>query len=223
MLPFVGAGAKTLAEQFGRQLSEVRLEERRKQIFEIMRDAKRTVIVLIDDLDRLDGNEIATMLKEVRLTANIPNVVYVLAFDDEVVAHALSPVYGKYHEAGRLFLEKVIQFPFVIPAVGQDRLADYVLRHARDAAQRAGIVMHDADWSAFRDLTSHHLSRRLTTPRQAIRYGSALDFALPMLRGEVNPLQQLVVEAIRILFPELYVHIRDNRNAFIGDNISEEG
>ena len=180
----------------------------------MMRCAKRSVIVLIDDLDRLDGAEIMTMLKLVRLTANVPRVVYLLAFDDEMVAKAAGSFYNDDLDAGRQFLEKIVQFPFTIPAVGQERLVNYVLRHAHDAADAAILTLNDLDWATFRELTDQSLSRRLTTPRQAIRYGSALKFALPMLKGEVDPLEQMVIEGLRVLFPELYAHLRDNSGLF---------
>jgi predicted KAP-like P-loop ATPase len=215
MLPWAGGGLKSLAEQVGNKLAEYPLENQRARMVEIMGYGTRTVVVLIDDLDRLDRNEIMTMLKLVRLTGNLPHVVYVLAFDDEMVAQAAGSEYGNNRESGRHFLEKIVQFPFAIPAVGQERLVNYVLRHARNATDHSGIILGETDWSAFRDLTHHSLSRRLSTPRQAIRYGSALEFALPILKDEVNPLQQMVVEGLRILFPELYVDIRDNPDFYL--------
>lgn len=36
---------------------------------------------------------------------------------------------------------------------------------------------------------------QLDTPRQAIRYANALRFALPLLKGEVDPFDQMIVEA----------------------------
>jgi hypothetical protein len=58
------------------------------------------------------------------------------------------------------------------------------------------------------------LARRLTTPRQAIRYGNALRFALPMMRGEVNVLDQMGIEGLRTLYPELYAAVGDNKELF---------
>ena len=179
-----------------------------------MKEARRVVVVLIDDLDRLAREEIVMMLKLVRLTADLPNVVYVLAFDDEMVGQAVGTLYTSGHDAGRQFIEKIVQFPFAIPAVGQDRLVRYACRHARIALDHAGITVSDADWDSFRQLTTEFFSRRLTTPRQAIRFGSALDFAMPMLKGEVDPLQQMIVEGLRILFPELYAYVRDHTAVF---------
>jgi hypothetical protein len=223
MIPVVGSGVSKLAEQIGNELSSNSLQNQRERVFDMMRSAERTVVVLIDDLDRLDQAEIMIMLKLVRLTINIPHVVYLLAFDDDLVAQAVASIYGHNNpDAGHQFLEKIIQYPFALPAVGQKRLVDYVLRHARNATDRAGIALTDEDWKAFRDLTDRSLSRRLTTPRQAIRYGSALDFALPMLKDEVNPVQQMVVEGMRVLFPELYVFVRDNSRLFVGFITEEE-
>jgi hypothetical protein len=162
-----------------------------------------------DDLDRLDRDDIMTMLKLVRISANFPHVIYVLAFDDEMVARAAGDKYGGGTEWGRQFLEKIIQYPFSLPAIHPDRLVEFVLRRAKEACTFAEIVLSDDDWQILRRLTRDSLSARLTTPRQAIRYANALRFALPMLRGEVDPLTQMIVEGLRTLFPELYAFARN--------------
>jgi hypothetical protein len=140
--------------------------------------------------------------------------VYVLSFDDVMIAQAVRSYYGNSPDAGRQFIEKIVQFPFVIPAVGQERMVEYALTHARSAATTAGLAISENDWAIFRDLTAHCLVHRLITPRQAIRYGSALDFGLPILKGEVDPVEQMIIEGIRILFPELYAYIRDHDRVF---------
>ena len=65
LIPVVGSGASKLAEQLGNELSADSLQNQRERVFEMMRCAKRSVIVLIDDLDRLDGAEIMTMLEPI--------------------------------------------------------------------------------------------------------------------------------------------------------------
>jgi predicted KAP-like P-loop ATPase len=59
-------------------------------------------------------------------------------------------------------------------------------------------------------------SVRLTTPRAAKRYGNGLMFALPMLKGEVNTVDLLLVEALRAFFPEVYDIVRMEHAAFSG-------
>jgi hypothetical protein len=115
-------------ENLGKLLSDSSLKEQRIEIFNMMKNAQRTIVVLIEDLDRLDRDEILMMLKVVRHTANVPYVAYVLAFDDDMVARALDGAYGGHPNSGSEFLEKIIQLPFAIPAIGQRRLVNYVLR-----------------------------------------------------------------------------------------------
>ena len=92
LVPGLG-GASKAAEQAGKALTK-NIEDVRDQVRKMMRTAEKKVVVLIDDLDRLDRDEILQMLKVVRLTANFPNVIYLLAFDDEIVARTIAQKYG---------------------------------------------------------------------------------------------------------------------------------
>jgi KAP family P-loop domain len=214
LIPGVGGGMSKLAEQVGAQLTDNSLMAQRKQVFEIMRNAKRTVVVLIDDLDRLDQDEILTMLKLIRLNANFPHIVYVIAFDEEMVVRSVGVKYGGGPEIGRQFLEKIVQYAYALPAIGHERLVAFVLRQAEQASDSAEVEIDSKDWARLRELMDLHFSRRLNTPRQAIRYANALAFALPMLKADVNPFEQMLIEGLRVLFPELYALIRDHVRSF---------
>jgi hypothetical protein len=214
IIPIGGSAAAKVAEKVGARLAFQSLEDERQKIIRIMRKSKRKVVVLIDDIDRLDRDEVLSILKIVRLTANFPQIVYVLAFDDEMVARAAAQSFGGASDSGRQFLEKIVQYPFIIPAVGRRRLLSFIEKRAREACASADIVLDEIEWTEFNSLVELHLLPRLVTPRQAIRYGNALRFALPMLKGEVNTLDQISVEGLRILFPELYAYVRDNSQMF---------
>jgi hypothetical protein len=184
-------------------------------------DDNRTIVLLIDDLDRLDRAEVLLMLKLVRLNSNLPRLVYLLAFDDEIIAKTVGGAYGLDAEAGREFLEKIVQFPFAVPAIGEERLLAYVLRHARHACSAAGVKASSAAWAGYEQVCRAGFSPRLRTPRQAIRYGAAMDFSLPMLAGEVDPVQQMIIEGLRLLYPELYAMLRDRTGAVLASGDSE--
>jgi hypothetical protein len=208
-VPFVGGGLSKTIEAMGKDLSNDPTSSQRDRLTDIMRNSPKKVVVLIDDLDRLDRDEIMTMLKMVRLSANFPNVIYLLAFDEERVARAAGQTYGDAAE-GRQFLEKIIQYPFTLPAVASEKLAAYVLRHAKTACHEAGVQLSESAWTEYHRACKDVLLIQLTTPRQAIRYANALRFALPILKGEVDPFDQMIVEAARILFPTTYNFIRDH-------------
>ena len=64
----------------------------RKQIASLLEKRDCNVVVFIDDLDRLANDEICQIFKLVHLLASFPRMVYVLAYDLEVVQKALSKV-----------------------------------------------------------------------------------------------------------------------------------
>jgi hypothetical protein len=221
MFPVVGSGASRFAEQIGKSLAADSISERRNRAFKIMQEAARTVVVLIDDLDRLDVDEMLVMLKLVRLNANFPRMVYVLALDDTMAAKAIGAKYQHSDpESGRQFLEKIIQYPFTLPAVGQDRLVRFIVKWAQEICENADIALEADEWESFRRLVRDQIIRRMNTPRQAIRYANALRFALPILRGRVNPFDQMLIEALRIMFPDVYALMRDDVASFtsLSDN-----
>lgn len=141
IIPVAGSAAGKIAEKIGTRLAYDSLDDERRKIIEIMRKSERKIVVLIDDLDRLDREEILSVLKMVRLTANFPQIVYVLAFDDEMVARAAGQSFGGTADSGRQFLEKIVQYPFIIPAVGRRRLLNFVERRAKEACRHSGTLL----------------------------------------------------------------------------------
>jgi len=100
----------------GDVLSIMDMKEVRKQVETVLKKHKATIVVFVDDIDRLDRKEIQTLFKLIRLAADFPYVIYVLAFDDEIVASALGEAYeGGDVAAGRRFLEKIVQSPLHMP------------------------------------------------------------------------------------------------------------
>lgn len=48
------------------------------------------------------------------------------------------------------------------------------------------------------------LQVRLNTPRMAKRYQNALIFALPILEDEVNIVDLMLIEGVRVFYPKMY-------------------
>ncbi len=205
----------------GSALSAPSLDELRSRIEKVLCDSEHRVVVLIDDIDRLDRREIQAIFKLVKLTGGFENVCYVLAFDDQVVAEALGEQYGSGGaQAGRSFLEKIVQVPLHLPPVDEISLRELVFEvvNASIALSEVDFAQEDAD-SFVRHFVDG-LEIRIKTPRQAKRYGNALAFALPILKGEVNVHDQMLLEGIRLLFSRLYDAIRANPDIFLGKDVS---
>ncbi|MFC3606100.1 hypothetical protein ACFOLM_24500 [Deinococcus soli (ex Cha et al. 2016)] len=64
-----------------------------------------------------------------------------------------------------------------------------------------GLERDDVTRQALRQLTKL-LADHISTPREIRRLGNAIRFALPILKGETNPIDVCRIEALRLLFPE---------------------
>ncbi|WP_332913096.1 P-loop NTPase fold protein [Algoriphagus boritolerans] len=90
-------------EFFGKKLSNVSLDEYKSRINNSLEKAGKRVVVVMDDIDRLSISEIEVVFRLIKLVANFNNTVYLLSFDDELVASALDRSYSK---GGYDYLEK---------------------------------------------------------------------------------------------------------------------
>jgi predicted KAP-like P-loop ATPase len=176
----IGEAAKGL----GRALSAVELEDLRRRIERFLNESGRRVVVLIDDVDRLDRTEIHSIFKLVKLSASFEHTSYVLAFDDTVVAAALSESYGRGLEgAGRSFLEKIIQVPLHLPPPDKYTLRKMIFEGVEEALSLSEIVIPKEQAGQFANRFVMGVEPALRTPRQVNLYANALIFALPLLKG----------------------------------------
>ena len=211
------------ARQVGRSLSTVQLKDLKGKFQKILEKSKSRVVVLVDDIDRLDPREIQAVFKLVKLSADFEKISYVLAFDDDVVAKALGgKVRLRQPSVGREFLEKIIQVPLHLPPVSRSALRKLAFEGIDAVLSEQGIELTKDDEQDFTQAFVRGLESRLKTPRQAKRFSNALAFCMPLLKGEVHPVDQMLIEGIRIFYPELYETIRSNPDVFSGPLASRE-
>ena len=81
----------------------------KEKISDTLEKTDKRVLVMIDDLDRMDGEEILEVLKLVRNTANFRNVNYVLAYDREYVTKMLDKagIYNSDRYLDKIFTSEV--------------------------------------------------------------------------------------------------------------------
>lgn len=204
-------------DAIGSFISGLGLNELKKRIESELETAKKRILILIDDIDRLEKTEIHALFRLVKLTANFKYTSYILAFDKDVVAASLQDRYSSSAEnAGEAFLEKIIQVPLHLPAVEKRVLREFCFQGVNEALEIAGIQLTEQQVQEFVRDFSGAFDDCLTTARKAKLYGNILMFSLPILQGEVNPVDLMLVEGIRVFCPSLYEVLRTNKPLFSG-------
>jgi len=210
-----------IAKKTGESLSSPSIYELRERIEKILRNEKKRVVIIVDDIDRLDRHEIQTIFRLVKLLADFPYTAYVLAFDEEVVTSALEEKYGSAgNQFGASFLEKIVQVPLKLPVADKISLRKLCFEAVDKALNGAEIQLTEDQGRTF----AHHfidgLEIWVQTPRMAKRYGNALSFSLPILKGEVNTIDLMLIEGLRVFYPKVYDIVRSKPDVFLGYNLT---
>ncbi|HHO0165691.1 TPA: P-loop NTPase fold protein [Klebsiella quasipneumoniae] len=204
------------AKGFGDAMSNVGLDELKARIEGMLDEANKRLVIMIDDIDRLDRTETHAIFKLVKLSASFKHTSYVLAFDDAVVSASLGERYGDGGSAaGRAFLEKIIQVPLHLPPADQNSLRALALESIQNTLNQTEIQLTQPQVDTFIRHFDDAVLPNLETPRRAKLYSNALMFALPILKGEANPVDLMLIEGIRVIFPSLYITIRENPELFL--------
>jgi len=189
----------------------------RKRIAAHLANASTRVVIIVDDIDRLDRHETHMLFRLIKACGEFPNVSYVLAFDDIAVAKALGERYGSGDEAsGRAFLEKIVQVPLRLPAASASDLRELCLGEVDRALVSARIELTKSEVAEFLKGYEGGVAVKLKNARAAKRLGNGLRFALPMLKGEVNTVDLLHLQCLAAFYPEVYEIIRENQSDFSG-------
>ena len=217
-IPYLGTTANIggVIEETGGILGEVEIETLKERIGKTFKEIGKKVVVFIDDIDRLDKDEIYSIFRLIKLNADFSNSIYILSFDQEMVASAIGDRFGQGDKkSGESFLEKIIQVPLNIPKAQPDALKYFCFTLVDNAFNRNTILLEEKEVQRFVNQFTTNVLPRLDTPRLAVRYGNALSFAMPLLKGEVNMVDLMLIEALRVFFPEHYYFVKDNPEYFI--------
>ena len=79
---------------------------------DLQKHSKKWIVFFIDDIDRLSDEQIGLVFQLVKNIADFPRIIYVLAYDKNIVIRALNRV---QQEQGKEYLQKVVQVPVAIP------------------------------------------------------------------------------------------------------------
>lgn len=163
------------------------------------------VIMLLDDVDRLDPDEMLLLFRALKLIVDLPNTTFIIAMDEEHVSGVIGQRIGGDIESGRRYIEKIVNVRLSVPKIPDDVLEDYVMRRFITIWQRergeAPPMEVERMSGIFRVLHLPHI----LTPRTVKSIENAFAFALGLLPDEVDVGDVLLLEATRLLHPKLYL------------------
>lgn len=112
-------------------------------------------------------------------------------------------------------MEKIIQVPLKIPKASKKALSKYTITLLNEVLKNWSIQLSEHENNSFIEAFNSAFLPFMDNPRLGIRYANTLSFSLPLLKGEVNTGDLMIIEGIKIFYTELYDFIRANGHLFL--------
>jgi len=199
---------KTLGGMVDNFLADPSLQAAHKRLQKELRKSGQRFLVTIDDLDRLQEDEIRSIMQMVKTVGQLPNVIYLLAYDRKIVWASLD---GHTKKSRPRFAEKIVQQELELPRPSRDALLSML---DREIDFLTGVVSDSLRWH---QIVHHGVRRWIRHPRDLLRLANAVKFSWPALNGEIDPADLLAMEGLRLFDVDAFNWIRWNREFLFSD------
>lgn len=169
------------------------LDDVKRDLRDALERISGRIVVVLDDLDRLEPGELREIIRCVKTNGDLPNVTYLLLTDKKRLARATAELYGDGvagESEGENFLEKIVQYPVPLWNVPQDRLEEEAGRLVSECLRNNQLSEFELDgkdvqfclekFSTLRSIKRLVLTfeANLAYYRAAVKPGASLDLHL---------------------------------------------
>lgn len=176
------------------------LEQQSNLLKQSLQKIDRPIVVFIDDLDRLRGDEVMEILKLIRNAANFSGIKFVAAYDRNYLVEAIK---NQNIESASRYLEKIFQIEYTLPAFEHSRLIEYL-------NEECDRFIRDVDKEELRQIIDgrgrmkRFVKEELLSMRDVKRYANSLQNSYEKLAGNVVLCDLMNLEILRLMYKPVY-------------------
>ena len=196
---------------FSSIFSNISLPAMAKKISDAMIIKGIKVVIVFDDIDRLDASEIEEVFRIIRGSANFKNFIFISAFDKRYVQQALQNSNAAFNEH---YIEKFFEMEFPLPEIRSDRIESIILDNIhwmseKDQIEFKEYITHDTSWmGGVVPFTP------LTNLRIIYRWLNSLKYRYEILREECVIADLADLEMLNLLYPQVYSLLSSDYETF---------
>lgn len=199
-----------------RSVSTTALYEKLKSDIECI---GKKIIVFIDDLDRLNSDEIHATLQLIRNSATFPQISFVAAYDKTYITQCIE---GDGISAA--YLEKIFNIEVNMPAFDKSILLQRLNEQIKVRVELKDIALF-CQIEEFISRTNPEIFQlNIKTLRDVNRFVNSLkqnisSLLLTMKENDIDINNFIAIELLRINHPKIYRILRDNRTLLLDSKL----
>lgn len=213
VLSWGGKTYKKMGEAYENDLSATK-EEIEKHLCKL----DKKILIIIDDIDRLNNTEIKQIFQLIKSLGNFPNTIYLSSMDKDVVINALSEV---QQGDGNEYLEKIINVPLEIPQLSKSDVHKFLFSKLDEIIK--DIDEKDFDQNYWGNIFHSGYKNFFNNIRDVIRYLNILRFNHNALKQKVNIIDLMVISAFQVFEPKVYEFLKHNKDLLSGQESDSGG
>lgn len=188
-----------------------------------LRRIDKQIVIFIDDLDRLDKNEVLDVIRLIRNTANFANVFFVAAYDRGYIMQALED-FNRYNKEA--FLEKIFQLEVPLPKFEHRRIIEHL-----ETTFIESQILTENDLSIFNKLFFERegweklkidrviLPHVFVSMRDVNRFANLFLESYKPLKDDINIQDLFYVELLKYKYQSVYEIVFVSNSQFIETSI----
>lgn len=175
----------------------------------LLQQHTESLVIVIDDLDRLDRKEVIEVFRLMRTIANFPNVFYLVGYDKNYITDAIKKELTEY--APEKYPDKIFNVEFRIPELGFETLQN---RFKTSLEERLGLLKqeHQPNEDELNRCFELHdyIKNIIVTERDVVRFINNLMMRYVAIQKEVNLYHLFILELIYYRNSKAYTSVYFN-------------
>jgi len=204
-----GAVGKT-SSKWGK-LKSKNLSQLKISIEKYLKNFNKKIVIVIDDIDRLNNTEIRQVFQLIKSLGNFPNTIYIASMDRDVVIDALSEV---QKGDGSEYLEKIVHVPLNVPSISQDKVNEFLFAKLNEII--ATLKDEEFDQNYWGNIYHSGFKYFFENVRDVIRYINILRFNFSAIGNEINIIDLIAITGFQVFEPKIYELMKNNSAMFTG-------
>lgn len=185
----------------------------RKKIAKALSSIEKQIVIFIDDLDRLNKEEIIEVFKLIYENASFPNIIFITAYDKKYICNLLSDLSNTQNTPySDKFFDKEVNVPIRTYGDYYKILIDQ-LKEKYPIEDKTGIVIVDGKQRTehiyYSSLYNFPIKYFLHTPRDIKRFLTLFEEVYDKVRDEANFVDLFLLTLLRYKFNKVYQMIYD--------------
>lgn len=201
------------------KLKEFDLVARKKMIAQAINSLNISIVVIIDDIDRLTPDESFQMVRLIKSVADFPSTSFLLAFDPIYLTTSLEK--NGICKSSQ-YIDKIIQLRIPIPVIAYRNLHEIVSYELEKISYRTLLNVFYQDRERFSYVYNKHIKHLIRSPRELKRIINHLHFSMLQTYENVCFTDLFCLSVIAIKNNELYSSIKENPEYYIGKGFNDE-